>query len=85
MNPLFEERRIEAMPHSSRIVIYALVAAVVVLLLSGYVGIKAAQSSIAASVAIAGNKDILFNLERTPVCRAHRRERATRLSAHRKG
>jgi PAS domain S-box-containing protein len=53
------------MPRSSLIVGYALVAAIVVLVLSGIIGWRAAQSSIAASEAIARNKDTLLNLDRT--------------------
>jgi PAS domain S-box-containing protein len=53
------------MPRSSLIVGYALVAAVVVLVLSGILGWRAAQSSVAASQAIARNKDTLLSLDRT--------------------
>jgi PAS domain S-box-containing protein len=52
------------MPRSGLIVTYALVAAIVVMVLSGIVGWRAAQSSIAASEAIARNKDALLNLDR---------------------
>jgi PAS domain S-box-containing protein len=52
------------MPRSGLIVVYALVAAVVVMVLSGIVGWRAAQSSVAASEAIARNKDTLLNLDR---------------------
>src|SRR5580658_607535 len=52
------------MPRSGLIVGYALVAAIVVMVLSGIVGWRAAQSSIAASEAIARNKDTLLNLDR---------------------
>jgi PAS domain S-box-containing protein len=53
------------MLRSSLIVGYALVAAIVVLVLSGILGWRAAQSSVAASEAIARNKDTLLNLDRT--------------------
>src|SRR5580658_1466140 len=53
------------MPRSGLIVGYALVAAIVVMVLSGIIGWRAAQSSIAASEAIARNKDTLLNLDRT--------------------
>src|SRR5580704_6244552 len=52
------------MPRSSLIVGYALVAAIVVMVLSGIIGWRAAQSSIAASEAIARNKDTLLSLDR---------------------
>ncbi|HWW21040.1 MAG TPA: CHASE3 domain-containing protein, partial [Steroidobacteraceae bacterium] len=44
---------------------YALVAAIVVMVLSGIIGWRAAQSSVAASQAIARNKDAQLNLDRT--------------------
>jgi PAS domain S-box-containing protein len=53
------------MPRSSLVVVYALVAAVVVLVLSGIIGWRAAQSATEASEAIARNKDTLLSLERT--------------------
>jgi PAS domain S-box-containing protein len=53
------------MPRSSLVVVYALVAAIVVLVFSGIVGLRAAQSAVAASEAIARNKDTLLSLERT--------------------
>jgi CHASE3 domain sensor protein len=52
------------MPRSGLIVVYALVAAVVVMVLSGILGWRAAQSSVAASEAIARNKDTLLNVDR---------------------
>jgi PAS domain S-box-containing protein len=53
------------MPRSGLIVGYALAAAIVVMVLSGVLGWQAAQSSVAASEAIARNKDTLLNLDRT--------------------
>jgi PAS domain S-box-containing protein len=52
------------MPRSSLIVSVALVATIVVLVLSGFVGYGAAQAAVATSAAMARNKDTLLSLER---------------------